>query len=95
MVRQWQEIFFESSYVSTSYTGNPDFVKLADAYGIKGIRVTDRSKVKIAIEEAMAHEGAVIIDFVVEKEENVNPMIPSGMTVQDMIEEPIHEKVVT
>lgn len=95
MVRQWQEIFFESSYVSTSYTGNPDFVKLADAYGIKGIRVTDRSKVKIAIEEAMAHEGAVIIDFVVEKEENVYPMIPSGMTVQDMIEEPIHEKVVT
>lgn len=95
MVRQWQEIFFESSYVATGYSGNPDFVKLADAYGIKGIRVTDRSKIKISIEEAMAHDGPVIIDFVVEKEENVYPMIPSGMTVQDMIEEPVHQKVIT
>jgi len=93
MVRQWQEIFFESSYVSTSYSGNPDFVKLAEAYGIKGIRVTDKSQVRFAIKEAMDHDGPVVIDFIVEQEENVYPMIPSGMTVRDMIEEPITEKI--
>ena len=93
MVRQWQEIFFESSYVSTGYSGNPDFVKLAEAYGIKGIRVTDKIQVKTAIEEAMEHDGPVLIDFIVEQEENVYPMIPSGMTVKDMIEEPSSERV--
>ncbi len=95
MVRQWQEIFFDSSYVSTAYTGNPDFVRLAEAYGIKGIRVTDKTQVKTAIAEAMEHDGPVLVDFIVEQEENVYPMIPSGMTVYDMIEEPISEKVTT
>ena len=93
MVRQWQEIFFESSYVSTGYSGNPDFVKLAEAYGIKGIRVTDKTQVKTAIQDAMEHDGPVLIDFIVEQEENVYPMIPSGMTVKDMIEEPSSERV--
>jgi len=93
MVRQWQEIFFESSYVSTGYSGNPDFVKLAEAYGIKGIRVTDKTQVKTAIQDAMEHDGPVLIDFIVEQEENVYPMIPSGMTVEDMIEEPSSERV--
>ena len=93
MVRQWQEIFFESSYVSTGYSGNPDFVKLAEAYGIKGIRVTDKAQVKTAIQDAMEHDGPVLIDFIVEQEENVYPMIPSGMTVKDMIEEPSSERV--
>ena len=95
MVRQWQEIFFDSSYVSTAYTGNPDFVRLAEAYGIKGIKVTDKTQVKTAITEAMEHDGPVLIDFIVEQEENVYPMIPSGMTVYDMIEEPVSEKVTT
>jgi acetolactate synthase-1/2/3 large subunit len=93
MVRQWQEIFFDSSYVSTGYTGNPDFVRLAEAYGIKGIKVTDKTQVKTAIAEAMDHDGPVLVDFIVEQEENVYPMIPSGMTVYDMIEEPISENV--
>ena len=93
MVRQWQEIFFDRSYVSTAYTGNPDFVQLAEAYGIKGIRVTDKTQVRSAIKEAMEHEGPVLIDFIVEQEENVYPMIPSGMTVYDMIEEPSDRKV--
>ena len=93
MVRQRQEIFFDRSYVSTAYTGNPDFVQLAAAYGIKGIRVTDKTQVRSAIKEAMEHEGPVLIDFIVEQEENVYPMIPSGMTVYDMIEEPSDKKV--
>ena len=93
MVRQWQEIFFDRSYVSTGYTGNPDFVKLAEAYGIKGIRVTDKTQVRAAIKEAVEHEGPVLVDFIVEQEENVYPMIPSGMTVYDIIEEPINKKI--
>ena len=93
MVRQWQEIFFDRSYVSTGYTGNPDFVKLAEAYGIKGIRVTDKTQVRAAIKEAVEHEGPVLVDFIVEQEENVYPMIPSGMTVYDIIEEPINTKI--
>ena len=93
MVRQWQEIFFDRSYVSTGYTGNPDFVKLAEAYGIKGIRVTDKTQVRAAIKEAVEHEGPVLVDFIVEQEENVYPMIPSGMTVYDIMEEPINKKI--
>ena len=88
MVRQWQEIFYEKSYVATGYTRNPDFVKLADAFGIFGARVTDKSQVMSTILEAMEYDGPAIVDFVVEQEENVYPMIPSGMTVHDMIEEP-------
>jgi acetolactate synthase-1/2/3 large subunit len=88
MVRQWQEIFYEKSYVATGYTGNPDFVKLAEAFGIFGARVTDKAQVMPTILEAMEHDGPAIVDFVVKQEENVYPMIPSGMTVNDMIEEP-------
>ncbi len=93
MVRQWQEIFYEKSYVATGYTGNPDFVKLAEAFGIFGARVTDKSQVMPTILEAMKYDGPAIVDFVVEQEENVYPMIPSGMTVEDMIEEPQPERV--
>ena len=88
MVRQWQEIFYERSYVATGYTGNPDFVKLAEAFGAFGARVTDKSQVRSTIVDAMAFDGPAIVDFVVEQEENVYPMIPAGMSVREMIEEP-------
>ena len=88
MVRQWQELFYEREYVATGYSGNPDFVKLAEAFGIYGARVTDKSQTRAAIDEAMAFDGPAIVDFVVEQEENVYPMIPSGMSVNEMIEEP-------
>ena len=68
-------------------------MKLAEAFNIKGIRVSDKAQVKSAIQEAMDHNGPVLIDFIVEQEENVYPMIPSGMTVADIIEEPINERV--
>jgi len=93
MVRQWQEIFYDKSYVATGYSGNPDFVKLAEAFGIFGARVTDKSQVMPTILKAMEYDGPALIDFVVEQEENVYPMIPSGMTVHDMIEEPRPAKV--
>ena len=88
MVRQWQEIFYDKSYVATHYTGNPDFVKLAEAFGIFGARVTKKDEVMPALMRAMEYNGPAIVDFMVEEEENVYPMIPSGATVHDMIEEP-------
>ncbi len=93
MVRQWQELFYEKSYVSTQYNGIPDFVKLAEAFGIKAMRVKDKTQVKGAINDAVTHDGPVLIDFVVESEENVYPMIPSGQTVQDMMEEPSSQEI--
>ena len=93
MVRQWQELFYDKSYVSTQYNGIPDFVKLADAFGIKAMRVKDKTQVKGAINDAVTHDGPVLIDFVVESEENVYPMIPSGQTVQDMMEEPSSQEI--
>jgi acetolactate synthase-1/2/3 large subunit len=92
MVRQWQQIFYDSNYVSTSWARNPDFVKLADAFGMFGKRVTEKSQVMPALSEAMEYNGPAIVDFMVEQEENVYPMIPSGMTVHDMIEEPAPER---
>ena len=93
MVRQWQEFFYDRSYVATNYTNNPDFVKLADAFGMLGIRVTDKTQVRTAIERAMEYDGPALIDFVVEEEENVYPMIPAGQTIQELIEEPAPEGV--
>ena len=93
MVRQWQEFFYEKSYVATQYTRNPDFVKRAEAFGMLGIRVTDKSQVMPAIQQAMDYDGPALIDFVVEEEENVYPMIPAGQTIKELIEEPIHEEI--
>ena len=92
MVRQWQEFFYRKDYFATHYTNNPDFVKLADAFGIKGIRVTERGQSLDAIREAMAHPGPVVVDFVVEEEENVFPMIPAGMSTKELLEEPLTEE---
>ncbi|MCH7745446.1 MAG: biosynthetic-type acetolactate synthase large subunit [Chloroflexi bacterium] len=93
MVRQWQQLFYEKSYVATKYTHNPDFVKLADAFGMLGIRVTDKTQVRAAIEEAMSYDGPAIIDFVVEQEDNVYPMIPAGTNIEQLIEEPTFQRV--
>ena len=92
MVRQWQEIFYQRDYYATHYTGNPDWVKLAEAFGIKAMRVTKRDNCLETIREATAHEGPVLVDFVVEEEENVYPMIPPGLSTADLIEEPLGEE---
>ncbi len=88
MVRQWQHMFYKDTFYATEYTGNPDFVKLAEAFGVLGIRVNENYQVAGAIEEAMAYEGPVIVDFVVDPEENVYPMIPPGESVNELIEAP-------
>jgi acetolactate synthase-1/2/3 large subunit len=84
MVRQWQEFFHNHNYSETPMTG-PDYVKLADAYGLKGMRITRREDVAKAVHEAMETEGTVIIDFVIEAESNVYPMVPAGKAITDMI----------
>jgi acetolactate synthase-1/2/3 large subunit len=88
MVRQWQEAFYGRRYVATPLN-NPDFVKIADAYGIPGLRVTDKKMVVPAIEKAMSHNGPFLIDFVVEPEENVFPMVAPGAALSDIMEGPV------
>jgi len=85
MVRQWQELTYESRY-SNSYSDSlPDFVKLAEAYGWKGIRIEDESQLDDGIRAMIAHDGPVIVDCHVHKETNCYPMIPSGAAHTDMI----------
>ena len=85
MVRQWQELTYESRY-SNSYSDSlPDFVKLAEAYGWKGIRIEDESQLDAGIEAMLAHDGPVIVDCMVAKEANCFPMIPSGAAHTEML----------
>ncbi len=90
MVRQWQELFFGRRYVATPLSG-PDFAKIAEAYGLPGLRVKHKSEVVPAIEQAMEYEGPFLIDFVVEPEENVYPMVPPGAALAEVLEEPKKE----
>jgi acetolactate synthase-1/2/3 large subunit len=87
MVRQWQEFFYERRYAATPLSG-PDFVKLADAFGIRSRAVTARGDVLPAIDEARAHQGPVVIDFRVEQEDTVYPMVPAGADLHAMIRRP-------
>jgi len=87
MVRQWQELFYEKRYVATPLSG-PDYVKVAEAYGIPGLKVKHKEEVVPAIEQAMAEQGPFLIDFVVEPEENVYPMVPPGAALVEVMEEP-------
>jgi len=88
MVRQWQHMFYNDTFYATEYTGNPDFVALAKAFGIMGLRVTDKTQVADAINSANDHDGPVVVDFVVDPEENVYPMIPPGESINELVEAP-------
>ncbi len=90
MVRQWQELFYGRRYVATPLSG-PDFIKIAEAYGLPALRVKQRAEVVPAIEQAMAEQGPFIIDFMVEPEENVYPMVPPGAALAEVLEEPKQE----
>jgi acetolactate synthase-1/2/3 large subunit len=88
MVRQWQEFFYEERY-NASPMINPDFCKIADAYGIPAIRVTKRGEIEDSVARARAHEGGpIVIEFQVEKHDVVYPMVPSGATLNEMIRRP-------
>ncbi len=81
MVRQWQELFYDKRYAHTLLDGNPDFVQVAKAYGADGFLVTEKKDVRPIIEKAISINGPVVIDFRVDPEENVFPMIPAGQAV--------------
>jgi len=85
MVRQWQELFYEKRYACTQFHHTPDFVKLADAYGAKGLRAKTPDEVEKVLSEGLAHPGAVIMEFVVEQEECVYPMVPAGAPIKNML----------
>ena len=87
MVRQWQEFFYESNYEATPMV-SPDFVKLAGAHGIPGRAVSTRAELAAAVEEARSSKGAYLLNFMVEKEDSVYPMIPAGSALHEMIRRP-------
>ncbi|HUV93567.1 MAG TPA: biosynthetic-type acetolactate synthase large subunit [Anaerolineae bacterium] len=87
MVRQWQELFFQKNYSGTPISG-PDFAKFAQAYGIHGITVEKRGEVTEALRQAQAMDAPVLIDFRIEREHNVLPMVPSGEPIDKMIRRP-------
>jgi acetolactate synthase-1/2/3 large subunit len=87
MVRQWQEFFYERRYAATPLL-SPDFAKLAEAYGLASITVTERQQVIPAVQAARAHAGTVLIDFRVEQEDSVYPMVPAGNDLHAMIRRP-------
>jgi len=87
MVRQWQEFFYERNYESTPLV-SPDFVKLADAHGIPGLAVSTRGELEAAVQTARSHNGAFLLNFLVEKEDSVYPMIPAGKALHEMIRRP-------
>ena len=87
MIRQWQEFFYDSRYASSPIL-SPDFVKLADAYGIPGLCVSQRSQLLPALQTARFHAGPALIDFRVEQEDSVYPMVPTGADLQAMIRRP-------
>ncbi|UHA72264.1 biosynthetic-type acetolactate synthase large subunit [Paenibacillus sp. 481] len=87
MVRQWQEIIYNSRYSHIDLAGSPDFVKLAEAYGVRGFRATNKEEARKAWEEALNVPGPAVVEFVVRKGENVYPMVTQGCTIDQMIME--------
>jgi acetolactate synthase-1/2/3 large subunit len=92
MVRQWQEFFHGKRYVATPLWG-PDYVKLAEAYEVPGVKVRRKDEVVPAIQKAMEYEGPFLIDFGIEPEENVYPMVPPGASLVELLEAPKKEEV--
>jgi acetolactate synthase-1/2/3 large subunit len=93
MVRQWQELFFENRLSGVDLEGNPDFVKLAEAYGVRGLRIRRPGDIDRKLRQARAHKGPVVVVAEVVKEDNVFPMIPAGAPIANMIIEPPKERL--
>jgi len=85
MVRQWQELFYEKRYSCTLMEHAPDYVKLAEAYGAVGLRATKPEEVEAVLSEALSIPQPVIMDFQVDKEESVYPMVPAGAPITEML----------
>src|SRR5215210_5745559 len=85
MVRQWQEMFYDRAYSEVDLSVSPDFVKLAEAYGAKGLRAKRPEELREVLEAGLNHKGVAVIDVVISKEENVFPIVPAGANSRDMI----------
>ncbi|RIX52718.1 biosynthetic-type acetolactate synthase large subunit [Paenibacillus nanensis] len=85
MVRQWQELIHENRFSHIDLAGSPDFVKLAEAYGVRGFRASNKDEARTAWEEALRHPGPAVVEFVVRRDENVYPMVAQGSTIDQMI----------
>ncbi len=85
MVRQWQESFYDERYSESLLDANPDFVKLAESFGVRGIKVETDSEVEAALEEILSHDGPIVADFRIIKKEKVYPMIAPGKGIHEMI----------
>jgi acetolactate synthase-1/2/3 large subunit len=85
MVRQWQEVLYGARYSSVDLTTAPDFVKLAEAYGCTGLRITSPTALASELERALTLPGPVVVDVVVDGRENVFPMVPPGAANKDML----------
>lgn len=85
MVRQWQELFYNNNYSSTNMEAQPDFVKLAEAYGAEGYRIEKAEDIRAVLEKALASPNPAFIDVVVEREENVYPIVPAGAALDEML----------
>ena len=91
MVRQWQQLFYDSRYSETPIS-SPDYVKLSEAYGLKGYRVHSRNEISDTIKKVQKINGPSLIEFVVEKHDMVYPMVPAGANLDEMISRPVHEQ---
>ncbi len=85
MVRQWQELFYDKNYSCTNMENAPDFIKLAEAYGAAGLRATKPSEVEDVLRKGLFSDDVMIMDFIVEREESVYPMIPAGGSITEML----------
>jgi acetolactate synthase-1/2/3 large subunit len=85
MVRQWQELFFNEHYAQTIFTYNPNFISLAEAYGIKALSIAKPEEAKSIIDQALNTEGPVLIECIVDQSENVFPIIPPGGGPHEML----------
>jgi len=85
MVRQWQELFHEKRYSSVDLSYNPDFIKIGEAYGIKSIQLKNKKDLKKNLKKILESDEAVLVECIVEKEENVYPMIPAGKDVSYIV----------
>ena len=85
MVRQWQELLYDERYAASDLHDNPDFAKVAEAFGVKGMRVTKPEELRSALEEAFSYDGPVVMDIFVDETENVYPMVPPGAALDEMV----------
>jgi acetolactate synthase-1/2/3 large subunit len=91
MVRQWQQLFYDERYKETPIS-SPDYLKLSEAYGLKGIRVKKRDEIPNAISTAQNIDGPVLVEFIVEQHDMVYPMVATGADLNDMISRPVHDQ---